>query len=589
MSSVQLGFSEAMVEVAATEADVGIACQTVQSHLSYLVDQVSLGLGMSTEHLGSREERLNQRLREVELKEKQLDLLHRRLKRREKKVEELRLKQFEPRVKTEEDQSIMNMDCRELLVFVNEQFRIIDLAGTRMSAVLQASPDPGKMVLEGVRGFCPSNRNVDGRQTEMSLRCMRKSCVLLLQELKRMSPQISAPVREEARKLAAEWKAKMKEGSENSWEAKGLLRLIAAYGLDGIICDAEELQSLVAMVEQPEQSSELRRTLGLTNGAPGTNANSSIVKIEGRESSLARNAATLSSPNHSLPNDMLVSLKSSSDKAKLVLKLIKRSLTQYWTNGDVSSKEMVVLSNISLLNFLMGASAHVGPHLKDGATNLAAQWKANMTADTENSLENLGFSLFIAIYGLVSTLNEDEIVKLLGKISQHKRSLELCQTNGFADKIAGLIGKLIEKKQVIDAVRSICLFKLIDKFPPVPLLKAYVQDAKEWSELVCSLKISDAEKEKAVNRKIADLRAVIQCIKDCNLESEYPSMTVEVQIDQLQILEENWRPSCVSKVRQQERKRKRPNIRPRSSLKVKHRLQQSNVDGSHQIRYHSLS
>ncbi|XP_062026785.1 FRIGIDA-like protein 1 isoform X2 [Rosa rugosa] len=562
MSSVQLGFSEAMVEVAASEADVGMACQTVQSHLSSLLDQVSLGLGMSTEHharaqeLGSREERLNQRLREVELKEKQLDSLHRRLERREKKVEELK-----PRVKTEEDQSITNMDCRELLVFMNEQFRRIDLAGSRMSAVLQASPDPGKVVLEGVRGFYPLNRDVDGRETEMSLRCMRKSCVLLLQELKRMtSPQISAPVREEAKKLAAEWKAKMKEGSENSWQAKGLLRLIAAYGLDGV-CDAEELQSLVAMVEQPEQSSELRRTLGLTDEAPGTNANSSIVKIEGRESPLARNAATLSSPNHSLPNDMLVSLKSSSDKAKLVLKLIKRSLTQYWTNGDVSSKETVVSSNISLLNFLMGASAHVGPHLKDAATNLAAQWKANMTADTENSLENLGFSLFIAIYGLLSTLNEDEIVKLLGKISQHKQSLELCQTHGFADKIAGLIGKLIEMKQVIDAVRSICLFKLIDKFPPVPLLKAYVQDAKEWSELVCSLKISDAEKEKAVNGKIADLRAVIQCIKDCNLASEYPSMTVEMQIDQLQILEENWRPSCVSKVKQQERKRKRPNIR----------------------------
>ncbi|KAM5575469.1 FRIGIDA-like protein 1 [Rosa sericea] len=454
----------------------------------------------------------------------------------------------------------MNMDCHELLVFLNEQFRRIDLAGSRVSAVIKASPDPGKMVLEGVRGFYPSNRNMDGRETEMSLRCMRKSCVLLLPELKRMSPQISAQVREEAKKLAAEWKAKMKEGSENSWEAKGLLRLIATYGLDDI-CDAEELQSLVAMVEQPEQSSELRRTLGLTDEAPGTNTNSSIVKIEGRESSLARNVATLSSPNHSIQDDMLISLRLSSDPAKLVLKLIKRSLTQYWTNGDVSSKETVVSSNISLLNFLMGASARVGPHLKDGATNLAAQWKANMTADTENSLENLGFSLFVAIYGLLSTLNEDEIVKLLGRISQHKRSLELCQTHGFAYKIAGFIGKLIEKKQVIDAIRSICLFKLIDKFPPVPLLKAYVQDAKEWSELVCSLKISDAEKEKAVNGKIADLRAVIQCIKDCNLESEYPSMTVKMQIDQLQILEENWRPSCVSKVKQQERKRKRPNIR----------------------------
>lgn len=152
---------------------------------------------------------------------------------------------------------------------------------------------------------------------------------------------------------------------------------------------------------------------------------------------MARNAVILSSTNYSLPNEMLVSLRLSSDPAKLVLNLIQRSFTQHWTNGYVSSKERVVSSNISLLKLLMGVSKHVGPHLKEDATNLAAQWKAKMTADSENSLESLGFLLFTSIYGLLSTLNEDEIVTLLGRICQHKRSLELCQTHGFADKIAG--------------------------------------------------------------------------------------------------------------------------------------------------------
>lgn len=60
--------------------------------------------------------------------------------------------------------------------------------------------------------------------------------------------------------------------------------------------------------------------------------------------------------------------------------------------------------------------------------------------------------------------------------------------------IADFIGKLIEKNKLIEAVRSLCALKLNDKFPTVPLLKAYVEDAKKWSEVICSLKISLAEK-----------------------------------------------------------------------------------------------
>lgn len=45
----------------------------------------------------------------------------------------------------------------------------------------------------------------------------------------------------------------------------------------------------------------------------------------------------------------------------------------------------------------------------------------------------------------------------------------------FALHIADFIGKLIEKNKLIEAVRSLCALKLNDKFPIVPLLKAYVR------------------------------------------------------------------------------------------------------------------
>lgn len=44
--------------------------------------------------------------------------------------------------------------------------------------------------------------------------------------------------------------------------------------------------------------------------------------------------------------------------------------------------------------------------------------------------------------------------------------------------VTDFIRDLIEKKQLIEAVRLICPFKLIDKFPPVPLLEEFVENAK---------------------------------------------------------------------------------------------------------------
>ncbi|XP_062003487.1 FRIGIDA-like protein 5 [Rosa rugosa] len=307
---------------------------------------------------------------------------------------------------------------------------------------------------------------------------------------------------------------------------------------------------------------------------------SSPNNAEGPESSLARNAATLSSPNNALQKNLLVTLKSSSDPAKLVLDSMQGSLTYYWRNGDVSSKEKVVSGNITLLKILMGLSTPVGPHLKENATNLASQWKEKLRADTEDSLESLGYLLFIAMYGLLGTLHEDEIVMLLRRVSQHKRSLELCQTHGFADYVPDFIQKLIERKLLMVAVRSIYAFKLFDKLPPVPLLKEHVDDVMMCSEVIYRSQIIPDEKDKALDGKIADLRAAIQCIKDYNLESEYPSKTVELQIVQLdEMRKAKWRslePSLVPKVEQEERKRKKPcssssasKLQPGKVLKIK--------------------
>lgn len=48
-----------------------------------------------------------------------------------------------------------------------------------------------------------------------------------------------------------------------------------------------------------------------------------------------------------------------------------------------------------------------------------------------------------------------------------------------------LIHKLVSKGKQILAIKFIFEFELTDKFPPIPLLKAYVKETKKIAKKVC--------------------------------------------------------------------------------------------------------
>lgn len=56
--------------------------------------------------------------------------------------------------------------------------------------------------------------------------------------------------------------------------------------------------------------------------------------------------------------------------------------------------------------------------------------------------------------------------------------MEQFNDSNFVLNITDVVQNLIEKKQVIDAVKFMCAFKLSDKFSPALLLKEYVEDAR---------------------------------------------------------------------------------------------------------------
>lgn len=193
-----------------------------------------------------------------ELKSKEEEIID-RLKKLEVRENEVNLRSKELGLKL--------IDCRggeRMLLFLNDHENELEEIADEVYCALQVSADPAILVLDAIsKGF--------SLQIEKGI--VRRSTVLLLEQLMRVKPKIGKGLRKRGTRLAKEWKSKMGEGDEeedNGVEVLGFLMLLGVYGL---VCefDLMEIRSLFESVSHHKQAPELRRALGLVDKTTGNN------------------------------------------------------------------------------------------------------------------------------------------------------------------------------------------------------------------------------------------------------------------------------------------------------------------------------
>lgn len=171
-----------------------------------------------------------------------------------------------------------NMDALGLRKYVIERPKERTAIRVELADAFKHAPDPGSMVLDALEGFWDGNLGAGSR--------LRTACVVLLEELMRAEVEIGAEVRERAKAVAVEWKAKMavinsgnggdgdEEGKEEEWgwglERLGYLQILASYKLlnDGGY-DVNELIDYVVLSARYRQTVDLCRILGLESKISG--------------------------------------------------------------------------------------------------------------------------------------------------------------------------------------------------------------------------------------------------------------------------------------------------------------------------------
>ncbi|XVF14418.1 hypothetical protein REPUB_Repub09cG0057500 [Reevesia pubescens] len=139
--------------------------------------------------------------------------------------------------------------------------------------------------------------------------------------------------------------------------------------------------------------------------------------------------------------------------------------------------------------------ALISEDIKEQAKLIAEEWKPkldglDMKASNGNSLEAHAFLQLLATFGIASGFNEDELSRLIPMVSRRRQTADL--------------------------------YRSLEQFSPVPLLKSYLKEARKASSPVKPGNASPTAQTEVSERELTALKAVIKCIEEHNLEKQYP-------------------------------------------------------------------
>ncbi|KAK7258920.1 hypothetical protein RIF29_24511 [Crotalaria pallida] len=146
------------------------------------------------------------------------------------------------------------------------------LASSDILVNLKTHSDPAKLVLDAIQ-----NPLIRQCTKEDNAVIVDRWQIFLLEQLMRLSPHIKPYVRDEAMKLALDWKANIiPRTAENSMVVLGFLLLLTIYGL---VFNEDEVLKIFEVVAHYKHAVELFQTLGFGDKVSGDNAEQSVFKL----------------------------------------------------------------------------------------------------------------------------------------------------------------------------------------------------------------------------------------------------------------------------------------------------------------------
>ncbi|KAM7278286.1 hypothetical protein ACFE04_005420 [Oxalis oulophora] len=225
-------------------------------------------------------------------------------------------------------------------------------------------------------------------------------------------------------------------------------------------------------------------------------------------------------------NDLLLALPAASDPAAMVYDAMPAFLKGKKISKNSRAVDMRGRGYVMLLEVLSEIGASLSEGVKESAKKLALEVKsAFQFTSPKSSWEALVFLQFLVAFKLVNEFEKGELVDFFLFSPKYTGVVQLCKSIDLGDSAHDLIKKLRDSGKVMLAVKFICGLGLCHTHPPVPLLKAYLDENS----------INPSNSQNMALRELNAYKAVIRVVRDCNLESDYPLESLQNHVDQLEL------------------------------------------------------
>ncbi|XP_054814000.1 FRIGIDA-like protein 4a [Prosopis cineraria] len=160
------------------------------------------------------------------------------------------------------------------------------------------------------------------------------------------------------------------------------------------------------------------------------------------------------------------------------------------------------------------------------AADLVESWKGQMDGSSENgavgAAEAVMFLQIVVGFRLRQRFDEECLRNLVMEFAMRRDMAKIASALEFGEKMGDIISELIRNGKEIEAVYFASESGLTERFPPVNLLKSYLQNSKKNSTSSSkSGNNSQAAMDVSSTQELNSIKAAIKCIEDHKLESEF--------------------------------------------------------------------
>ncbi|KAM3230459.1 hypothetical protein ACQJBY_060940 [Aegilops geniculata] len=235
---------------------------------------------------------------------------------------------------------------------------------------------------------------------------------------------------------------------------------------------------------------------------------------------LAEHRDELRDPARSLDAALLVA----PDPGLLVLAAAAGFCRSPPTNGKADGESKVSCRLlIDLLDRIRALGVKPSPEAREEARAVAADWKRSKRIEDQSLFKNetIAFLLLIGVFGLVEDVGgAAQVLDLVVSISSRERAVEIFLGLGLdLDKhLPVLTQAMINKGKQLDAVKFIQALNLVHKYPLLPILRSYVNDAKNAGNMIRIRGDGPASQDAGDAKERTLLGALQKFIKEHKLE-----------------------------------------------------------------------